>query len=86
MEITERPPTRFDLPGREEPVYIATQRWALEPWEGEDPRRTWDADLGHAGPSSRLTGNPVVRQIQAQTACQRDLSCGLDVNPHDDPA
>jgi hypothetical protein len=37
MEITERPPTRFDLPGREEPVYIATQRWALEPWAGEDP-------------------------------------------------
>jgi hypothetical protein len=37
MEITERPPTRFDLPGREDPVYIATQRWALEPWEGEDP-------------------------------------------------
>jgi hypothetical protein len=37
MQITERPPTRFDLPGREEPVYIATQRWALEPWEGEDP-------------------------------------------------
>ena len=37
MEITERPPTRFDLPGREEPVYIATQRWALEPWDGEDP-------------------------------------------------
>lgn len=31
------PPTRFDLSGREEPVYIATQRWALEPWEGEDP-------------------------------------------------
>ena len=37
MEITERPPTRFDLPGRGEPVCIATQRWALEPWEGEDP-------------------------------------------------
>jgi hypothetical protein len=37
MEITERPPTRFNLPGREEPVCIATQRWALEPWEGEDP-------------------------------------------------
>lgn len=37
MEITELPPTRFDLPGREEPVYIATQRWALEPWEGQDP-------------------------------------------------
>jgi hypothetical protein len=37
MEIIDRPPTRFDLPGREEPVYIATQRWALEPWEGEDP-------------------------------------------------
>ena len=37
METTERPRTRFDLPGREEPVYIATQRWALEPWEGEDP-------------------------------------------------
>ena len=24
MEITERPPTRFDLPGRAEPVYIAS--------------------------------------------------------------
>jgi hypothetical protein len=36
MEITERPPTRFDLPGRD-PVYIATQRWVLEAWEGEDP-------------------------------------------------
>jgi hypothetical protein len=23
--------------GREEPVYIATQRWALEAWDGEDP-------------------------------------------------
>jgi len=37
MEITERPPTRFDLPGTEEPVDIAAQRWALEVWEGEDP-------------------------------------------------
>jgi len=37
MEITERPPTRFGLPGRGEPVYLATQQWALEPWEGEDP-------------------------------------------------
>lgn len=30
------PPTRFDLPGVTQPVYIATQQWALEPWEGED--------------------------------------------------
>ena len=37
MEIIERSPTRFDLPGREEPVCIATQRWAHEPREGEDP-------------------------------------------------
>jgi hypothetical protein len=37
MEITERPPTPFDLPGRDEVVCIATQRWVLEPWEGEDP-------------------------------------------------
>ncbi len=37
MEITELPPTRLDLPGAEEPVYIATLRWALEPSEGEDP-------------------------------------------------
>jgi hypothetical protein len=37
MEITELLPTRFDLPGGGDPVYIATQRWALEPWEGEDP-------------------------------------------------
>jgi hypothetical protein len=36
MEITELPPIRFDLPGRD-PVSIATQRWVLEPWEGEDP-------------------------------------------------
>lgn len=37
MHITKLPPTRFDLPGRANPVYINTQRWALEPWEGEDP-------------------------------------------------
>jgi hypothetical protein len=37
MEIMERSPTRFDLPEREEPVYIATGRWAFERWEGEDP-------------------------------------------------
>ena len=37
MEITELPPTRFDLPGTEDPVYIATQRWVLRAWEGEDP-------------------------------------------------
>jgi hypothetical protein len=37
MEFAERLlPTRFKLPGREDPVYIATERWALEPWEGED--------------------------------------------------
>lgn len=36
MEITELLPTRFDLPGGGS-VYIATQRWALERWEGEDP-------------------------------------------------
>jgi hypothetical protein len=37
MEITELPPTRFDLSGKGGPVYIATQRWVLEPWKGEDP-------------------------------------------------
>jgi hypothetical protein len=42
MEITGLPPTRLDLPGAEEPVYIATQRWALEPWEGEDPPELGD--------------------------------------------
>ena len=36
MHITGLPPTRFDLPGVTQPVYIATQQWALEPWEGED--------------------------------------------------
>jgi hypothetical protein len=36
MEITELPPTRFELPVRD-PVSIATQRWVLEAWEGEDP-------------------------------------------------
>ena len=29
MQITELFPTRFDLPGRANPVYIATQQWAL---------------------------------------------------------
>jgi len=37
MRITDLPATRFDLPGAAEPVYIATQQWALEPWEGADP-------------------------------------------------
>jgi hypothetical protein len=37
MEITELSPTRLDLPGGGDAVYIATQRWALEPWDGEDP-------------------------------------------------
>ena len=44
MQITELSPTRFDLPGRADPVYIATHQWALEPWEGEDPPelgRSW---------------------------------------------
>ena len=44
MQITQLEPTRFDLPGRADPVYIATQRWALEPWKGEDPPelgRSW---------------------------------------------
>jgi hypothetical protein len=35
MEITERPPTRLALPGGDL-VYISTQRWDLEPWEGDD--------------------------------------------------
>ena len=46
MQITELAPTRFELPGRADPVYIATERWALEPWEGEDP-----PDLGHRSAS-----------------------------------
>ena len=43
LQIKELPPTQLDLPGGG-PVHIATQRWALEPWEGEDPLelgRTW---------------------------------------------
>jgi hypothetical protein len=35
MEITELLPTPFVLPAGEA-VQILTQRWALEPWEGED--------------------------------------------------
>src|SRR5438876_6692752 len=38
------PPTRFDLSGRADLVCIATQQWALEPWDGEDPPelgRSW---------------------------------------------
>jgi len=55
MQITELPRMRFDLPGRAEPVYIATQRWALEPWEGEDP-----PDLGSSWaikPKFAVNGN-----------------------------
>ena len=29
MQITGLSPTRFDLPGVAEPVYIATQQWGL---------------------------------------------------------
>jgi hypothetical protein len=43
MQITQLGPTRFDLPGRADPVYIAAQQWELEPWEGEDP-----PDLGRS--------------------------------------
>ena len=35
MVITELDPTPFHLPGGAT-VLIATQRWALEPWEGDD--------------------------------------------------
>ena len=42
MKALELLPTRLDLPG-EESVYIATQRWALKPWQGEDP-----PDLGRS--------------------------------------
>jgi hypothetical protein len=44
MEIIELPPTRMDLSGDSDPVYIATQRWLLELWEGEDQpglSRSW---------------------------------------------
>jgi hypothetical protein len=37
MEITELPPTSFVLPTTGDLVHIPTQRWALEPWDGEDP-------------------------------------------------
>jgi hypothetical protein len=37
MKIIHLEPRRFDLPGGGDPVYIATQLWPLEPWEGEDP-------------------------------------------------
>jgi hypothetical protein len=36
MQITECPATQLVLPGGAI-VHIATQRWALEQWEGEDP-------------------------------------------------
>ena len=55
MQITDLSPTRFDLPGRAHPVYIATQQWALEPWEGEDP-----PDLGRSWaikPKFTVNGN-----------------------------
>ena len=45
MKITERPPTPFVLPAGGSLVHIATQQWALEPWEGEADsptlERTW---------------------------------------------
>ena len=56
MHITGLPPTRFDLPGVTEPVYIATQQWALEPWEGEDPPElslTWARKGKFSAPDSR---------------------------------
>ncbi len=44
MQVTDRPPTLLALPGGQT-VRIATQRWALERWDGEaDPpelKKTW---------------------------------------------
>ena len=37
MEITELPPTPLILPAAGELVYVRTQEWALERWDGEDP-------------------------------------------------
>lgn len=37
MEITQLPATPLVLPLGGELVRITTQRWALEPWKGEDP-------------------------------------------------
>jgi hypothetical protein len=82
MEITERPPDAVRPAGERRARYIATQQWALEPWGGEDPLdlgRSWAIKVKFA-----VNGNPVVRRIQAQTACQRDLFLRLDVNPHDE--
>ena len=46
MQITELSPTRFDLPGRVDPVYIATQQWALEAMGRRRPAGT-RTQLGH---------------------------------------
>ena len=64
------PPTRFDLPGREDPVYIAAQRWALEPWEGEDPpslAKIWSRKPKFAVNGSRSCAElAIVRHLRDQ--------------------
>ena len=80
MQITELPPTRFDLPGRADPVYIATQRWELEPWEGEDP-----PDLGRSWaikPKFAVNGNRSCAELAIAYHLRDDGWHGIWVNSY----
>jgi hypothetical protein len=74
----DRPPTRFDLPGREEPVYIATQRWALEPWEGEDPPGL--AEIWSGKPTVAVNGSRPYAELAIVDHMRADGWQGVWVN------
>ena len=82
LEITELPPTQLDLP-RRGPVGIATQRWALEPWEGEDPPElgpTWSRKGKFSVNESRSCAELGPRQLSRSP--EREAGADLLVHCH----
>lgn len=61
MQVIARSPTPFSLPGRVVPV--ATERWLLEPWHGDDPpelRKIWSIKPMYAAAGARSCAELVI--------------------------
>jgi len=80
MLIAERPPTPVALPGGDT-VHIATQRWALERWDGEpDPpelQHTWARK-----PRFSVNGRCMRAEFAILAHLQRDGWHGVWVNAY----
>jgi hypothetical protein len=70
MQIIERPPTQFELPGGTT-VRVATQRWALDRWDnGEDPPQlsfSWSRK-----PKFAVNGNRSCAELSVLDQLHRD--------------